>query len=109
MDKRLDALKLLSSTSGKWKIGMPDSCIAKITKQISYLPAGVFDGFFIDQEEEKKISTVDFALMTYDMSENARMDLMNLYGIHPATVNAIFHVADEIANVIEKENDEIEM
>ena len=91
---------MLSTTSdSSWKIGKSDTYIKAVSAKMSALPAGVFDGFYIDDAKTKKISTVDFALMTYDMAPADRKSLMELYGIHSDTISEILNVANEIAAV----------
>lgn len=108
MDKRLNALRLLSNTSGTWKIGMDDAFISKISNKISMLPSDVYHEFCINHNPDKKISTIDFALMTYDMPEADRLSLMKSFNISPSTIDAILHTADDIVNIIEKEKEKIE-
>ena len=104
LENRLKVLKMLSTTSdSSWKIGKSDTYIKAVSAKMSALPAGVFDGFYIDDAKTKKISTVDFALMTYDMAPADRKSLMELYGIHSDTISEILTVADEIAEIVDIE------
>ncbi|MBQ8298713.1 MAG: hypothetical protein IJX99_02420 [Clostridia bacterium] len=104
MENRLKILKMLSTTSdSSWKIGKSDTYINAVSAKISALPAEVFNGFYIDDAKTKKISTVDFALMTYDMAPADKNSLMELYGIHSDTISEILTIADEIAGIVDVE------
>ena len=103
MDKKQKALKILSDyTNSNWKIGKSDFDINSISARVSALPTGVFDYFYINTEEKKQISTVDFALMTYDMSEENRLSLMHTYGIKPSDVEAIYSAMNDIADILDQ-------
>lgn len=104
MENRLKILRMLSTTGNStWKIGKSDTYIKAVSAKINTLPSEVFDGFYIDDAQTKKISTVDFALMTYDMEPANRNNLMELYGIHADTINEILAIADEIAEIKDNE------
>ncbi len=106
MENRLKILKMLSTTSNSsWKIGKSDTYIKAVSAKMGTLPAEVFNGFYIDDAKTKKISTVDFALMTYDMAPADRKNLMELYGIHSDTISEILAVADEIAQIVDVDTD----
>ena len=95
---RYKALSILSNLSdSNWKIGKTDSYINTISSMLTTLPSGVFDTFAIDDSGNKKISTVEFALMTYEMAQEQRKALMETYNISTDTMKRIFQVADEIA------------
>ena len=101
-DNRLKVLRMLSNASqSDWKVGKSDDFINAVSSKIGMLPAGVFDSFSIDANGDKKISVVDFALMTYEMSDADKNSLMNLYDIDSSTIKSILNAADEIAEIFE--------
>lgn len=101
-EKRFIGLKMLAGISGNaWKIGQSSSYIRTITANVSTLPPEVFDSFPINGDSSKKISTVDFALMTYDMNVDQKKSLMEMYGISPDTIANILKVADKLADAME--------
>ncbi len=107
MDKTYKGLKILSSLkNNKWKIGKTDAYINTIFSKVSALPPHVFDGFSLTTSQDKKISTVDFALMTYNMSPENQERLMTAYSIDAATLSNILKVADEIGEEIETQESE---
>lgn len=106
-DNRLKVLRMLSSVSqSDWKIGKSDDFINAVSSKIGMLPAGVFDSFSINANGDKKISVVDFALMTYEMSDNDKNALMSLYDIDSSTIKSILSAADEIAEIFETQSQE---
>lgn len=106
-DNRLNVLRMLSSVSkSDWKIGKSDDFIKAVSSKIGMLPAGVFDSFSIDANGDKKISVVDFALMTYEMSDVDKNSLMSLYDIDSGTIKSILNAADEIAEIFEAQSQE---
>lgn len=101
-DNRLKILRMLSNIGQTdWKIGKSDNFIKNVSAKIETLPTGVFDKFSIDANGDKKISVVDFALMTYEMSDSDKNSLMSLYEIDSSTINGILSTADEIAEIFE--------
>lgn len=106
MDMKLKVLRILSNMKDRnWKIGQTDEYINAFTSRITSLPQNVFDTFPINADPSKKISTVDFVLMTYDMRVEDRENLMQVYGIEHKTVATILRIADEIADTIEFEQE----
>ena len=103
-DNRLKVLRMLSSANkSDWKIGKSNDFIRNVSSKIGTLPADVFDKFSIDANGDKKISIVDFALMTYEMSDSDKNSLMSLYEIDSRTINDILRTADEIAEIFESQ------
>lgn len=106
-DNRLKVLRMLSNASqSDWKIGRSDDFIKAVSSKIDMLPAGVFDSFSIDANGDKKISVVDFALMTYEMNDADKNSLMSLYDIDSSTIKSIFNIADEITEIFEAQSQE---
>ena len=106
-DNRLKVLKMLSNASqSDWKIGKSDDFIRAVSNKIGMLPTSVFDSFSIDANGNKKISVVDFALMTYEMSDADKNSLMSLYDIDSGTIKNILSTADEIAEIFEVQSHE---
>ena len=106
-DNRLKVLRMLSNANqSDWKIGKSDDFIKAVSNKIGTLPASVFDGFSIDANGNKKISVVDFALMTYEMSDFDKNSLMSLYEIDSTTIKRILNAADEIAEIFEAQSPE---
>ena len=90
-DNRLKVLRMLSTANhSDWKIGKSSELINAISAKINSLPVDVFANFSISADGNKKISVVDFALMTYEMSDNDRSTLMGLYEIDSETIQNIF-------------------
>ena len=103
-DNRLKVLRMLSTASqSDWKIGKSDEFINAVSSKINTLPANVFSNFSINADGDKKISIVDFALMTYEMSDADRNTLMGLYEIDSETIRNILNTADEIAEIMEEQ------
>ena len=95
---RYQALSILSSlNNNNWKIGKTISYVNTINSLLTTLPSNVFEKFPIDEGGNKKISTVEFALMTYEMAPEQRNALMEMYDISSDTMKKIFKVADDIA------------
>ena len=106
-DNRLKVLRMLSNASqSDWKVGKSDDFIKNVSGKISMLPASVFESFSIDANGDKKISVVDFALMTYKMNDIDKNSLMNLYDIDSDTIKSILSAADEIAEIFESQAQE---
>ena len=106
-DNRLKVLRMLSNVNqSDWKVGKSDDFIKAVSSKIGMLPAGVFDSFSIDANGDKKISIVDFALMTYEMSDVDKNSLMSLYDIDSSTIKSILNAADEIAEIFEVQSPE---
>lgn len=107
MDRTYKGLKMLSRLgNSKWKIGKTDAYINNIFSKVSALPQHVFDGFCLAKSNDKKISTVDFALMTYDLPLESKEQLMDAYSIDTSTLSTILKVADEIGEEIEAQESE---
>ena len=103
-DNRLKVLKMLSTASqSDWKIGKSSDFVNAVSAKINTLPASVFSNFSINANGDKKISIVDFALMTYEMTEADRNALMGLYEIDSETIKNILSTADEIAELMEEQ------
>ena len=101
-DNRLKVLRMLSNVNqSDWKVGKSDNFVRAVSGKISMLPAGVFDSFSIDANGDKKISVVDFALMTYEMNDSDKNSLMSLYDIDSGIIKNILNTADEIAEIFE--------
>ena len=108
-DNRLKVLRMLSNASqSDWKVGKSDDFIRAVSNKIGMLPTGVFDSFNIDAIGNKKISVVDFALMTYEMSDADKNSLMSLYEIDSSTIKNILNTADEIAEIFEAQSQEFD-
>ena len=106
-DNRLKVLRMLSNVNqSDWKVGKSDNFVKAVSGKISMLPAGVFDSFSIDANGDKKISVVDFALMTYEMSDNDKNALMSLYDIDSSTIKSILSEADDISEIFEAQAQE---
>ena len=106
-DNRLKVLIMLSNASqSDWKIGKSDDFIKAVSNKIGTLPASVFDSFSIDANGDKKISIVDFTLMTYEMSDADKNSLMSLYDIDSGSIKSILSAADEIAEIFESQSPE---
>lgn len=102
MDKRLIGLKMLSSfKNSEWKIGQSDFYINSITSRVAVLPAHIFNNFYINNDSSRPISTVDFALMTYDMGSFEKNRLMELYDIDASTIDEILKAADDISEFLD--------
>lgn len=100
-DNRLKVLKMLSTTNQSgWKVGKSSELINAVSAKINTLPPDVFTKFSINSNGSKKISIVDFALMTYEMSAADRTALMGLYKIDSNTIRNILSTADEIAEIL---------
>lgn len=95
------ALQILANCGDRdWKVGKTDSYIKSVSSKIDALPSSVFDKFFIGTDSSRKISTVDFVLMTYDMSSADKKSLMDMYDIDQETVTSILTAADEIVELM---------
>lgn len=107
MDNAKKILSMISKiTDSSWKIGKSDKYINVVSSKLSNIPQDAFSNFFIDEQCTKKISTVEFALLTYDMNSENKEKLMESYGINTNLVNSILTIAREIEQI---ENlDEIE-
>lgn len=104
-DNRLKVLRMLSTANqSSWKVGKSSEVISAVSSKINTLPANVFSGFSINADGSKKISVVDFALMTYEMSDADRNTLMGLYNIDSETIKSILRTADEIAEIMEEQS-----
>ncbi len=104
-DNRLKVLRMLSTASqSDWKVGKSNEFISAVSSKINTLPANVFSNFCINADGDKKISIVDFALMTYEMSDADRNTLMGLYEIDSETIRNILNTADEIAEIMEEQS-----
>lgn len=104
-DNRLKVLRMLSTANqSDWKIGKSTEYISAVSSKINTLPASVFSNFSINADGSKKISIVDFALMTYEMSDADRNALMGLYEIDSDTIRNILNTADEIAEIMEEQS-----
>lgn len=109
-DNRLKVLRMLSNANqSDWKIGKSDDFIKAVSNKIGTLPASVFDSFSIDANGDKKISVVDFTLMTYEMSDFDKNSLMSLYDIDSGTIKSILSTADEIAEIFEAQSPEFSL
>ena len=101
MKSTIKALKFLAnSADSSWKVGKSDSYIKTISSKISNIPPSAFDSFYIDNENQKPISTIDFAVMTYDMSPEDTVSLMNMYSVNKNTLQSVLNIADEIAELM---------
>lgn len=104
-DNRLKVLRMLSTASqSDWKVGKSNEFVNAVSAKINTLPASVFSNFSINADGDKKISVVDFALMTYEMNDADRNALMGLYEIDSETIRNILNTADEIAEIMEEQS-----
>ena len=104
-DNRLKVLRMLSTAShSDWKIGKSSDFVNSVSAKINTLPANVFSCFSINPDNDKKISIVDFALMTYEMNDSDKNTLMDLYEIDSETIRNILNTADEIAEIMEEQS-----
>ena len=104
-NNRLKVLRMLSTASqSDWKIGKSADLVNAVSAKINSLPANVFNSFSINADNDKKISIVDFALMTYEMSDADRNTLMGVYDIDSETIRNILSTADEIAEIMEEQS-----
>lgn len=96
---RYKALSVLSNlNNSNWKIGKTTDYVNTINSLLATLPSEVFKPFPIDESGNTKISTVEFALITYKMAPERRKFLMENYNISTDTMKKIFKVADDIAS-----------
>lgn len=104
-DNRLKVLRMLSTASqSDWKVGKSTDFVNAVSAKINTLPANVFNSFCITPDSDKKISIVDFALMTYEMNDADKNTLMGLYEIDSETIRNILNTADEIAEIMEEQS-----
>lgn len=104
-DNRLKVLRMLSTANqSDWKVGKSNEFVNAVSAKINTLPASVFSNFSINADGDKKISVVDFALMTYEMNDADRNALMGLYEIDSETIRNILNTADEIAEIMEEQS-----
>ena len=104
-DNRLKVLRMLSTASqSDWKVGKSTDFVNAVSAKINTLPANVFNSFSINPNSDKKISIVDFALMTYEMNDTDKNTLMGLYEIDSETIRNILNTADEIAEIMEEQS-----
>lgn len=98
MDEKLKILKILANIGdSKWQIGKTDSFISAVNTCASSLPSSVFEKFKLNADPSKKISVVDFVLLTYNMRKEDKENLMEVYGIDHKTIVSILKAASNIA------------